>query len=92
MKTADEVIGQLDWTPLEEVLKEHGSAVMRFTSTSNGAVAELIGPVESTPFRALTGAHCGTCQCSNIHSPSPLPDNPMSKSWHANVPKGGGSR
>ena len=28
--------------------------------------------------------HCATCQCAKVNAPKPVPDNPMSRSWHDN--------
>lgn len=90
MKTAEQVIGELDWTPVEEQLIESGSCTIRFTSTSNGIIAECLtpDPAEKSAFRVLSGAHCATCQCNKLHSTAPVPSNPMSKSWHENASDG----
>ena len=89
-KTAEDVIGELDWTPAEEHLKETGSCTLRMTNTTNGIMVELLisSPAEQSTFRTLSGAHCATCQCNKIHPTPPKPDNPKSKSWHENAQTG----
>jgi hypothetical protein len=73
MKTADEVIGAFDWTPLHERLQADGKAFVRLTWTTDGPRVEVIGPGQM---------HCATCQCNKIHSIAPVPENPRSRSWH----------
>jgi hypothetical protein len=90
MRTADSIIGELDWTPVGEQLYAHGTCIVRFTFTTDGVVAELLpfNPAEQSEFRTLSGAHCATCQCNKLHSTAPVPKNPQSKSWHENAPDG----
>lgn len=86
-KSAEEVIGELDWTPVEEQLNESGSSTIKIVSTTNGFVVECLLPnlAEQSPFRLLSGAHCATCQCNKINPTAPVPENPRSKSWHENA-------
>ena len=90
MKTAEEVVGDLNWVLVEDDLKAYGTCTIRITSTSNGIVVECLvpNPAERSEFRTLSGAHCATCQCNKLNSTAPVPKNPLSKSWHENASSG----
>jgi hypothetical protein len=77
---------QSDWrVQLDEALHELqqsakllsiSRAFVRLTWTTDGPRVELIRPDQ---------LHCATCQCNKIHGTAPMPDNPRSRSWHANA-------
>jgi hypothetical protein len=86
-KTAVDVVGELDWSPLADVLTDTGTCTVRFTNTTNGVTVEVLSSNEAdkSDFRILSAAHCATCQCNKLNPSVPAPDNPCSKSWHNNA-------
>jgi hypothetical protein len=81
MKTAEEVIGAFDWTPLKELLDEHAGATLRLRVTTDGLRIEPLTPDIERP----AGLHCATCQCNKLHPVVPMSENPRSRSWHNNA-------
>jgi hypothetical protein len=75
-KIPDDLFQAFDWTPVRELLNEHGTARMRLTLTSDGLRIEALN---------FDKPHCSTCQCNRLHAEMPLgPDGKTrrTRSWH----------